>query len=88
MGPKAAMACTAAVETVITDHYNDQIRELMVNPEANRELLETIRAFRDEEMEHHDIAIANQAEEVPMYQAFSQVVKLGCKGAIWISERV
>jgi len=88
MGPKMAMACTAAVESVITDHYNDQIRELMVNPEANRELLETIRKFRDDEVEHHDTAIAHQAEEAPMYQAVSQVIKMGCKGAIWISERV
>jgi len=88
MGPKMAMACTAAVESVITDHYNDQIRQLMANPEANRELLETIRKFRDDEMEHHDTAIAHQAEEAPMYQAVSQVIKIGCKGAIWVSERV
>jgi len=88
MGPKMAMACTAAVESVITEHYNDQIRELMVNPEANRELLETIRKFRDDEAEHHDTAIAHHAEEAPMYQAVSQVIKIGCKGAIWISERV
>lgn len=86
-GPKMAMACTAAVETVITEHYNDQIRELMANPEENRELLQVIRQFRDEEMEHHDTAIHHKAEEAPMYQAVAQVVKIGCKGAIWISER-
>lgn len=82
------MACTAAVETVITEHYNDQIRELMSNPEENKELLEIIRQFRDDEMEHHDTAISHKAEEAPMYQAFAQVVKVGCKGAIWISERI
>ena len=79
---------TVAVETVITDHYNDQIRDLMSKPKENAELLELIRQFRDDEMEHHDTAIANQAEEAPLYQVFSQVVKIGCKGAIWISERV
>lgn len=88
LGPKMAMACTAAVETVITDHYNDQIRELMANPEENGELLEVIRKFRDEEIEHHDTAIFHKAEEAPLYQAFAQVVKVGCKGAIWISERI
>lgn len=77
-----------AVETVITDHYNDQIRQLMNNPKENAELLDVIRKFRDDEMEHHDIAIANQAEEAPFYRAVSQVIKVGCKGAIWISERV
>lgn len=88
LGPKMAMACTAAVEETITDHYNDQIRVLMENPEQNKELLEIIRKFRDEEMEHHDTAIANQAEEAPMYKAVSHVIKLGCKGAIWLSEKV
>ena len=28
MGEKAAMACTVAVEEVITEHYNDQLRTL------------------------------------------------------------
>lgn len=88
MGPKTAMACTAAVETVITDHYNDQIRQLMANPEENAELLDLIRRFRDDEMNHHDTAIANQAEEAAFYRTFSQVIKLGCKAAIKISERI
>ncbi|XP_046444498.1 5-demethoxyubiquinone hydroxylase, mitochondrial-like [Daphnia pulex] len=88
LGPKMAMACTAAVETVITDHYNDQIRELMTNPEENGELLKVISKFRDEEMEHHDTAILHKAEEAPLYQVFAQAVKIGCKGAIWISERI
>jgi len=83
-----AMACTAAVETVITDHYNDQLRQLMENPTENKELLDIIRRFRDDEIEHHDTAIANQAEEAPLYKVVSQVIKLGCKGAIFISERV
>jgi ubiquinone biosynthesis monooxygenase Coq7 len=29
MGKEAAMACTEAVETVIGDHYNDQLRQLV-----------------------------------------------------------
>jgi len=82
------MLYIVAVETVITEHYNDQIRDLMIKPEENAELLELIRRFRDDEMEHHDAAISNQAEEAPLYNVFSQVVKIGCKGAIWISERV
>ena len=31
MGPKAALACTVAVETQISEHYNAQIRELLAN---------------------------------------------------------
>lgn len=83
------MACTVAVETVIGDHYNDQIRELYaLNPEKYKELLETITKFRDEEMEHHDTGLANDAEKAPLYTALSEAIKLGCKGAIWVAERV
>lgn len=32
LGEKAAMACTVAVETVIVEHYNDQLRQLMDDP--------------------------------------------------------
>ncbi|XP_050305372.1 5-demethoxyubiquinone hydroxylase, mitochondrial isoform X2 [Anthonomus grandis grandis] len=54
LGEKAAMACTVAVETVIVDHYNDQLRTLLEDPEHNKELMEIITKFRDEEQEHHD----------------------------------
>lgn len=83
-----AMACTAAVETVISDHYNDQIRQLMRNADDNEELLQVITQFRDDEMEHHDTAIANEAEQAAMYGAVKEIIKFGCKTAIWISERI
>lgn len=83
------MACTVAVEAVIGEHYNDQIRELVaLNPEKYKDLLEIISKFRDEELEHHDIGLENDAEKAPAYKALTEVIKVGCKGAIWISERV
>ena len=49
-GKEAAMACTVAVEATITDHYNAQIRKLIEDdPELNKELIQTITEFRDEE---------------------------------------
>lgn len=48
------MACTVAVETVIVEHYNDQLRTLLEDPQTNKELMEVITKFRDEEQEHHD----------------------------------
>lgn len=87
-GDKAAMACTVAVETVIVEHYNDQLRTLMNDPNTNKELLETITKFRDEEQEHHDTGIDQGAEQAPFYRAFSEVIKLGCKAAIEISKVV
>nr|CAD7257231.1 unnamed protein product [Timema shepardi] len=86
LGPKAAMACTVAVESVIVDHYNDQLRTLMSDPEKNKELLDIIQKFRDDEQEHHDTGLEQGAEQTPFYNAFTEVIKLGCKVAINISK--
>ncbi|XP_039310259.1 5-demethoxyubiquinone hydroxylase, mitochondrial [Solenopsis invicta] len=86
MGKKAAMACTVAVETVIVEHYNDQLRMLMTSENVDKEILETIKKFRDEEQEHHDTGIDHGAEQAPFYQALTNVIKFGCKTAISISK--
>lgn len=87
LGEKAAMACTVAVETVIVDHYNEQLRALMESPESvNEEILQTIKKFRDEEQEHHDTGMDHGAEQAPFYQALTNVIKFGCKTAITISK--
>lgn len=89
MGEKAAMACTVAVETVIVEHYNDQLRNLMeIDETVDEELLETIKTFRDEEQEHHDTGIEHGAEQAPFYATLTEIIKLGCKTAISISKVV
>lgn len=51
MGREAAMACTQAVETVITQHYNDQLRQLHALPHSPdvEQLIKTVKKYRDEE---------------------------------------
>ncbi|XP_059045456.1 5-demethoxyubiquinone hydroxylase, mitochondrial [Achroia grisella] len=88
LGKEAAMACTVAVETVIVDHYNDQLRTLMEDPNIDKDILDTITKFRDEEQEHHDTGIDHGAEQAPFYKALTEVIKTGCKVAIEISKRV
>lgn len=89
LGKEGAMACTVAVEAVIGDHYNSQIRDLMEDdPEKHEELLKIIKKFRDDELHHHDTGLEYDAEKAPFYQALTQVIKIGCKGAIWISEKI
>lgn len=85
LGEKAAMACTVAVETVINDHYNAQKERL---GDHEKELGDTIEKFRQEEMEHHDIAMENGAEQAPLYGALSFGVKTASKLAIWLSTRL
>lgn len=89
LGKEGAMACTVAVEEVIGDHYNSQIRELMEDdPEKHKELLKIIKKFRDDELHHHDTGLEHDAEKAPFYNTLSQVIKVGCKGAIWLSEKI
>ena len=82
------MACTVAVEATITEHYNEQIRELSQEGDKFEQLVKTISRFRDEEQEHHDIGLDHDAEQAVAYPLLSSAIKVGCKGAIWLSERI
>ena len=85
MGEKAAMACTVAVEKVIGDHYGDQLKLLK---EDQKKLKSTIKKFQKDELEHHDIGIAHDAEETPAYNLLSSFISLGCKTAIALSKKI
>ncbi len=86
MGKRAAMACTAAVEEVIDEHYQEQRKKLQ-SWGKEPELEKTIAKFQAEEVEHKNIAIENDAKETPGYFALSSAIKLGCKTAIWLAKK-
>jgi len=99
LGKEAAMACTEAVETEIGDHYNSQVRMLLAwqrEVEAKggdigdelRELIGNIKRIRDEELEHLDHAVEHDAKQAQPYEPLVQVIRGGCRAAIWITERV
>jgi len=84
LGEQAAMACTVAVEEVIDEHYQRQAERLGDDDAALRaELL----SFRDDEIAHRDVAIAEGAEKAPVYDLISVAVKTGSRIAIWLSMR-
>ena len=85
MGPNAAMACTAAVETEIDRHYEAQRRAL--GPDE-ADLGETIGEFQAEELEHRDTAIASGAEDTLGYPVLSGLIRAGCRLAIELSKRI
>lgn len=85
MGEKAAHACTEAVESVIEEHYADQIAELK---ERDPVLAAELSVFRDEELAHHDHAVEHGSREAPGYGLLSAVIRAGCRAAIKVSERV
>jgi ubiquinone biosynthesis monooxygenase Coq7 len=85
MGPNAAMACTAAIETEIDRHYSDQLRAL---GDDEPDLAGTIQAFRQEEIEHRDTAIREGAENAFGYPLLSGLIRAGCRLAIGLSKRI
>ena len=84
LGEKMAMACTAAVEEVIDEHYAEQLIRL----ENDSELKTIVTDFRNDELEHRRIAIENGALQAPAYKIAAAVIKTGCRSAIWLSTRI
>lgn len=85
MGKEAAMACTAAVEDVIGEHYAEQTAQL---GDDERELRETISAFRSDELHHREVSLQHGAEAAPAFVPLTTAIKAGTRLAIWLSKRI
>ena len=85
IGKKATMLCTASVEEVIDQHYQNQINQLK-NDE--KELKNKIVKFRNDELQHKDIAYEEGATKEGFYSIMDKIIKTGSKIAIGISEKI
>ena len=85
LGKKAAMLCTASVEEVIDKHYQNQIDQL---DSSEKELKKKIKKFREDELEHKDIAYQKGATKTGCYSLLDKVIKTGSRIAINISEKI
>ena len=85
LGKKAAMLCTASVEEVIDEHYQNQIDNLN---EDEKKLKEKIIKFRQDELNHKDIAYEKGATKEGAYKILDKIIKIGSKVAINISEKI
>ena len=93
---KSAMACTTAVEEIIDEHYQEQIKELdsiVENVDENNKkefenLQQNIQKFRDEEIHHRDVAYDNTARDFFAYKPLSNFIKFATKTAIIISKKI
>jgi ubiquinone biosynthesis monooxygenase Coq7 len=85
LGEKAAHACTEAVESVIEQHYAEQVEELSAREPA---LAQELSGYRDDELAHRDQAIAGGAREAPGYRVLSVVIGAGCRAAIRLAEKI
>ena len=85
MGKKATMMCTASVEEVIDGHYQNQINQIQSD---EKYLKEKIKKFRQDELDHKDIAYENGANKDGIYYFFDKIIKTGSKIAISLSEKI
>ncbi|PPR26057.1 MAG: 2-nonaprenyl-3-methyl-6-methoxy-1,4-benzoquinol hydroxylase [Alphaproteobacteria bacterium MarineAlpha10_Bin3] len=84
LGEKAAMACTAAVEEVIDEHYAGQLAAL---GESDPELSGIIEEYRADEAAHRQTALDHGARDTLAYPVLTAAVKSASRLAIWLSER-
>ena len=85
LGKKAAMLCTASVEEVIDEHYKSQTYKL---EEDEEELKKKIKKFRQDELDHKDIAYESGATKKGLFGVLDKVIKTSSRIAITISEKI
>jgi len=85
LGKKAAMLCTASVEEVIEDHYQNQLKKIG-NDEID--LKAKIEKFKEDEVNHKNIAYEAGATNKGLYSVMDKVIKTGSRIAITISEKI
>ena len=85
LGKKATMLCTASVEEVIEDHYQNQLKNL-----GNDEMVlkAKIEKFKNDEAEHKNTAYESGATNKGLYSIMDKLIKTGSKLAINISEKI
>ena len=85
LGKKAAMLCTASVEEVIEDHYENQLKKLG-NDEMD--LKAKIEKFKGDEVDHKNIAYDAGATNEGVYSVMDKIIRTGSRIAITISEKI
>jgi len=85
LGEKAAMLCTASVEEVIDGHYKSQLDKL---GDDEKDLKKSISKFRDDEIEHKNIAYDTGATKEGLYFILDKIIQTSSKAAIKVSEKI
>ena len=81
MGPKAAYACTEAVEEVIEKHYEKQILQLQG---VDDEIQSKIKKFQADEINHKNKGIDNASNSYPLLK---KMINKTTELAIFLAER-
>jgi len=85
LGKKATMLCTASVEEVIEEHYQNQLKKL---GNDEKDLKTKIEKFKGDEAHHKNTAYESGATNKGIYSIMDKLIKTGSRIAITISEKI
>jgi ubiquinone biosynthesis monooxygenase Coq7 len=88
VGIKGAMTLTVGVETIIGQHYKEQLELIDSTLSDKDKLKEKISQFMRDELEHLEKGIDHKAEEMCCHFYFRRLVELATKLAISIAKRL
>ena len=79
------MLCTASVEEVIEEHYQNQLKKL---GNDEKYLKKKIEEFKGDELHHKNTAYKSGATNKGVYSIMDKLIKTGSRIAITISEKI
>ena len=85
LGKKATMLCTASVEEVIENHYENQLSKI---GDDEKDLKTKIEKFKGDEVNHKNTAYESGATKSGLYSIMDKIIRTGSKIAITISEKI
>ena len=85
LGKKATLLCTASVEEVIENHYENQLGKI---GEDEKDLKTKIEKFKGDEVNHKNTAYKSGASRTGIYSIMDKIIRTGSKIAITISEKI
>ena len=85
LGKKITMLCTASVEEVIDEHYQNQLKKI---GNDEKDLKKKIKKFQEDEIKHKNIAYESGATNKGLYSIMDKIIRTGSKIAITISEKI
>jgi ubiquinone biosynthesis monooxygenase Coq7 len=84
-GRSGIMACTAAVETVVTGHLIKQL--VFLESQGDREAAAAVQSIVSEEEEHKAAGIA-QGKDSPLFKPLGAVVAAATSFVIWLGMKL
>ena len=85
LGRSGIMACTAAVETVVTGHLVEQL--VFLESQGDMEAAAAVQSIVSEEEEHKAVGIA-QGKDSPLFKPLGAVVAAATSFVIWLGMKL